>query len=163
MPLMAITESEILETIQAYKEKEKYLHMGLRLEFYLKEFSKGFLLVIVQLKDQTMSVSEVYLLKREFITQIQTTHPIQVLESFIDKFGLDIQIGGERNQFFIKKAIPLLSGRPDPMSAIAVINPQRHNCWLTQYIQFKKSGTYVIVQVALAYCIDVTEYKHWIT
>ncbi|PWI49625.1 hypothetical protein CEE45_00405 [Candidatus Heimdallarchaeota archaeon B3_Heim] len=161
IPLMGITEADILKTIQTPESKERFLHMGLQLEFHLKNIRKGYLLVVTRNEGQDISVSEVYLIKRVFIQQLNTKNPIQVLESFIDRFGLEIRIDRETDKFFIKKAVPL-SPSVDPTRAVTIINPGNHEFWLCQYIQINRSGNYLVLQVAIVYCIDITKYKQWI-
>ena len=167
IPLIGITEEEITKAMENPIHTEKFEHLGLKLFFCLLNYSDDyFLLAETKIAPRTGDkvLSQVFKLRRSFIEKAQTTNPIVLLEMFIDRFGVEVQIGDFHNKFIIREAVPIPQMRhPNEFTRFLRIKaPKKAKISQSMYVNFQKSGTWIVVQCALVYAINLSDYKNWI-
>jgi len=131
------------------------------LSIYLKRYSntKGdyyILSVAHSLPDGTKYVVGAYKIYPQIIPRIEEMTPIEILQEFIDIFGIEQSIAGQSRKLFYGELIQQLSNINDSQLTPFIHPKEGHKVLQTNYIKTDSKTNQAFC--GLAYCIDYTSY-----
>lgn len=113
-------------------------------------------LIVVQVMPQRFGVFACCINQEWVATPLRATPSLELLKSFIGRFGLTIRIGEFQGQLLISQKIP--SGGAAIPALLAISNPLNHA--LQQHSFISIDADTGAADVALAFCIDMDHYAN---
>ncbi len=95
------------------------------------------------------------------IQRIDEVPPLEILKDFVENFGLPLNIGDQVKKFFVKEEIFMNNYRGGEI--VKILDTNCSDFLSNFLIRIKDANERgAIAEVALAYCINVKEYKSYL-
>ncbi|MEO9310272.1 MAG: hypothetical protein ABI337_08275 [Nitrososphaera sp.] len=93
---------------------------------------------------------------------MKSKEPLVILENLANRCGLTIQVGGtDKGKFITGESFPVGTNL-NPQSLVKGWNPEDHAFIQNFMFRVRQVGDSTIVDIAMAYCIDVEKYLEWL-
>ncbi len=119
-----------------------------------------YLLVACRVKDNLCDVDLAFVMLSELVNNIDTIEPIDLLRTFVNRFGLDIKIGYTQNKFIHHQTFWV--DTTNPTKIVEILNPDNHPFIQVMWFKVDKHGHRGKLDVHMAYCIEKENYLKWI-
>jgi hypothetical protein len=118
-------------------------------------------LVSGQLRNHWFEALEAYPLRMDLAVSLESKSPLEVLRTFANRFGIDIEFGSKKQKFLMLEKVKVQKSD----------GPQQIIRWTTRpkeligstYLRLLETKSGRFAEVALAYGIDLAKYKEWLT
>ena len=153
------TSLEVLhnpDKIQEIKFDDLHLHL-----FMKKEHDRdSHLIILINEIDGKQNLVLPFRVFPDLFPNIDILEPIMILQLLAQKFGLILKIGSEQRRFIYRATISIIQDRE---RIIEILNPMNHSFLQSVFVKKIKSSGKIIVECALAFCIDKTQYIDWLS
>ncbi len=114
----------------------------------------------VETKDDgdKLTVYAAYKITEDMHPLLVDMSPLEMLETFIEQFGVNIRIGQEQGSLFMKKAIPIQPEKKDQFQFIDSGTAGSGSAWI---MVDQEEGQWV-AKCALAYTVNYSTYMDWL-
>lgn len=159
---LGVSERDVENTIKGPDEVKKIpLEMGRQLVFFIKKIDNNYnLLVDTKWEGDKCIVISALKIPNNFIQEIGSKEPLIVLEKLANKIGLTIRVGQNEEKFIAGESFPIVSGGSHDI--VQILNPNNHSFINSMLMRDRVEGGERYVDVQIAYCIDIVEYRKWI-
>ncbi len=93
---------------------------------------------------------------------MRTLTPTLLLQAFVQRFGLTVQIGNQINKFILAEDIDITGKVTDLSEIFAINNPKNHSFVNSFFIRIDNQKDNSTIRCALVFAIDETEYMAWL-
>lgn len=114
------------------------------------------LMVYAHRTGTTLLVQNAWRVYVDDVDLTEAQRPVHVLRAFVQKFGLEIQIGSETGSFFVDKDLPM---KPGEVIEAYVVKGVRNRHFMSTISGLNLPGVHHVV---LAYAIDVDRYAKFV-
>ena len=157
-PIHAIDAVKKSDNIEAIKVD------GLRLDIHTKYIPIAkppmYLLVTVTAEADGKKINRIDFAVKiypDLCDNFQAKTPLDLIESFANRFGTHIQIGNVRTKFILQQKIPIMG----KTHLFTVKNPKKRRIFHQFYVKVE-SGRPRIANCAMCYCLDRDDYISWL-
>lgn len=136
---------------------------GLILKFFSGQIplTKHYLLVYGTVEGDDLVVNGAFRLLADFRTDVETCTPVQLLEKFVDRFGLEVSVGRLRSKFFFNQQV-VIDEEVEVTKIVSFENPHNHSLASEMMIKIDEETDRKIFTCAMVFCLDTTAYTQYL-
>ena len=143
------------------KKQDVELEGDLQLQFFVGPIPmsrpKQYLLTYGHVNGYTLRISRAYRLYFDYKEKVAELTPVQLLNEFANRFGLEVTVGRLKGKFLFDQKIPIDHG-VSPTQLVSVHNPNNHAFTQEMWMRINEKEEERVVDCALVFCIDNTRY-----
>jgi len=118
------------------------------------------LVVETELRDGAPTINLALKVNGEIDDNIEHQDPLRLLEKLVQRFGLEMEIGGKRSKFFLQERIPVQD--KDPRRYLRIPNQKNKKVCPITVLRSESLGADLSANCTLCFCIDIDAYRRWL-
>lgn len=144
------------DKIQEMKFEDLFLQLIMKKEPY----GDSYLIILTKVIDEKQHLLLPFRVFPDLFPNIEILEPLMILQLLAQKYGLVLKIGSEQRRFIYRAKVTIAENREE---IIKIINPKNHPFLRCVFVKIIKSDERIVVECALAFCIDKKQYKNWLS
>jgi len=136
---------------------------GLTLRIHMKLVQQAnpphYLLITERLDKGKRSLDFGLKVYADLVDNLPNKSPLEVLQLIAERFGMEIQVGDTKAKFVSGEKIPVKDA--NDIKLLQIAEPRKQSFVSQLYFKLE-TGTPMVANCALCYCLDVKEYLTWL-
>jgi hypothetical protein len=121
----------------------------------------SYLLLIAQLKDNTLYPDVIFRVLPDLYANIMMLEPLMVLQLLVQRYGMVLRIGSRLARFYYREDIAVKQ-QEDLGRLVQIVDETGHDCLASYYVGPTEKSSGFVARCALAFCIDKSLYNAWL-
>jgi len=157
----ALEGEDILDTVREPDMEDRLVMDDLELRFFQRYIPQSpapyDMLVYGRRLDGSLRVNMAWKIRPGFLQDTHSDSPLDTLEAFGRRYGLEISLPGGRERFVLNRTFEL---DPDEKGeGLRIHNPEGHEYVQQIFTRTTQRGGKTVIDCALAMCIDIDVYR----